>query len=543
MQIGAASSLTLDKAAATDTVTFAGTGGALNISTPQQLSGGKFTYPYSMAASIAGFDASDVITINNPITNAAFNAGVLTLSNAATSISTTLSLAGNYAGQTFLALPTSATMTQISLFAGTVFVAGTTITVGALAGGTASLDTLFADTNIITNKTVTTLVINGPGTVTLNGAVTIHNLSVSGGGTFILNGAVVTTDPVTVDPQGNISGFGKLTGAITDTGAITATGGTLVLTDAISGQGTLNIATGAALELDAAVITTGGLNFTGVNETLILGAAATMSTTINGFGPGDTISLKGQQIVASEYDTGTHILTIHGADNIARTLTLAGNYTQALLTPQAGVISEPACFAAGTPILTERGEVAVENLAVGDMVRSWSGGSRPVRWIGCRRVNCARHPKPRDVLPIRIRADAFGDGMPARDLFLSPDHAVYIPGRNVLIPIKYLIDDDAIARVEVAAVTYFHVELDEHDVLIAAGLPAESFLPGGDRGWFENADGPIHLFPVFTGRDTPLAWEARGAAPLVMAGKILAEVRMEISSNTHWRLIWRARWA
>ncbi len=530
LQIGNGSSLTLDKVAATDTVTFAGTGGALNISTPQQLSGGKFTYPYSMAASIVGFDASDVITINNPITNAAFSAGVLTLSNPTTNISTTLNLAGNYAGQSFLALPTSATSTQISLFAGTVFVAGTSITVGALAGGTASLDTLFADTNIVTNKTVTTLVINGPGTVSLNGAVTIHNLFVSGGGTFILNGAVVTTDPVTVDAQGNISGFGTLTGAIVDTGAITATGGTLTLTDAISGPGTLNIATGAALELDAAVTITGGLNFTGLNETVILGAAASMSTTINGFGAGDTISLKGQQIVASEYDTSTHILTIHGGDNIARTLTLAGNYTQDILTPRAGVISEPACFAAGTPILTERGEIAVEDLIVGDMVRIWSGGASPIRWIGRRHVDCTSHPDPAKVLPIRVRAGAFGDAMPERDLFLSPDHAVFVPEANVLIPIRYLANGDGIAPFQVAEVTYFHIELDEHDILLAAGLPVESYLDNGNRSNFENGGGAIRLVADFSGvGDTALFWEAQGCAPLTIAGEKVETVRARLA--------------
>lgn len=525
LQIGAGSSLTLDKAAATDTVTFVGTGGALNIVTPQQFSGGKFGYPYSMAAAIAGFDASDAITINNPITNATFNAGVLSLSNAGNTISTTLNLTGNYAGQTFLALPVSATTTQISLFAGTVFVAGTTITVGALAGGTASLDTLFADTNIITNKTVTTLVINGPGTVSLNGAVTIHNLFVSGGGTFILNGAVVTTDPVTVDAQGNITGFGKLIGAITDTGAITASGGTLDLTDAISGPGTLNMAAGASLQLDAAVTTTGGLNFTGLNETLILGSAATISTTINGFGAGDTIKLNGQQIVASEYNTGTHVLTIHGADTIARTLTLAGNYTAAMLTPKAGVISQPACFAAGTPILTTRGEVAVEDLIEGDEVVTWSGGTSPVRWIGRRRVDCARHPSSRDLMPVRVRQSAFGDAMPARDLFLSPDHAIYIPEQDVLIPVKYLIDGDMITQIDVSEVTYFHVELAAHDVLLAAGLPTESFLPGWDRGWFENADGPIRLFQDFTARPH----EAMGYARLAIMGADVAAVRSRVA--------------
>jgi hypothetical protein len=62
------------------------------------------------------------------------------------------------------------------------------------------------------------------------------------------------------------------------------------------------------------------------------------------------------------------------------------------------------CYAAGTRLLTDGGEIAVEKLTVGDLVVTASGAHRPVRWLGSRRVDCARHPEPSAVRPVRIAA-------------------------------------------------------------------------------------------------------------------------------------------
>ena len=103
------------------------------------------------------------------------------------------------------------------------------------------------------------------------------------------------------------------------------------------------------------------------------------------------------------------------------------------------------CFVAGMRISNERGEVAVENLQVGDRVQVVLGGhAEPVVWLGHRTVNCARHPEPRKVWPVQIKAHAFGPTLPARGRWLSPDHAVYIA--DVLIPVKHLINGVTVAQ-------------------------------------------------------------------------------------------------
>jgi hypothetical protein len=196
-----------------------------------------------------------------------------------------------------------------------------------------------------------------------------------------------------------------------------------------------------------------------------------------------------------------------------------------------------ACFTAGTRILTARGELPVEALSVGDVVRGLvSGRLRRVRWIGQRSLDAARHPRPHEVAPIRVRAGAFTAGLPHRDLLLSPDHALLI-GR-VLVPVRYLVNGVTVLREPVGCVTYFHVELAEedgtavHDVMLAEGLPAESYLDTGNRAAFANGgdagDGegaaPMLLHPDFARH----IWETRACAPLHVEGPVVVAARWQL---------------
>jgi hypothetical protein len=142
------------------------------------------------------------------------------------------------------------------------------------------------------------------------------------------------------------------------------------------------------------------------------------------------------------------------------------------------------CFASGSHILTTRGEIAVEALVVGDLCPVMLGRRlAPVRWIGRRQVACGGHANPAEVMPVRIRAGAFGPDQPRRDLLLSPEHAVFVD--DVLIPVRHLINDVSIVQALVAEITYWHVELDCHEVLLAEGLTVESYLEAGSRAAFD----------------------------------------------------------
>jgi collagen type I/II/III/V/XI/XXIV/XXVII alpha len=161
------------------------------------------------------------------------------------------------------------------------------------------------------------------------------------------------------------------------------------------------------------------------------------------------------------------------------------------------LITLAACFCNGTRILTDRGEIPVQRLAVGDRVLTADGTPRPVRGIGHHRLDLAHHPEPERVRPILIRAGAIAEQLPPRDLYVSPDQALLLD--DVLVPARLLINGASIRR-EVAhkAVTYYQVELDKQDIQLAENLPAESDLRTGDRGLLENSSAGLILHPDLT---------------------------------------------
>lgn len=144
------------------------------------------------------------------------------------------------------------------------------------------------------------------------------------------------------------------------------------------------------------------------------------------------------------------------------------------------------CFLRGGRVLTPSGERAVETLAVGDQVVTEGGRIAPVAWIGERRIDCRGHPAGEKVWPVRIRAGAFAAGKPARDLLLSPDHAVFCEG--VLIPVQHLVNGATVVQQPRTEVHYWHIELDRHDILLAEALEVESYVEDGNRWLFANGN-------------------------------------------------------
>src|SRR5207245_9141655 len=120
-------------------------------------------------------------------------------------------------------------------------------------------------------------------------------------------------------------------------------------------------------------------------------------------------------------------------------------------------------------------EVAVEALGIGDRLVTASGEARPISWIGRRSYDGRLAAGNRAVLPVRISRDALGGGVPRRDLFVSPLHAMFLDG--ILIPASPLVNGLSIVQAEaVDEVAYFHLELETHDVILAEGAPSETFV-------------------------------------------------------------------
>ena len=145
------------------------------------------------------------------------------------------------------------------------------------------------------------------------------------------------------------------------------------------------------------------------------------------------------------------------------------------------------CFTPGTLIATKRGEKPVQQLKVGDKVFTRDNGPQELRWIGRRNLNRGELNKMPQYMPVLIRAGALGDGSPQRDMMVSPNHRILITselaevmfGENeVLVAAKHLVSLDGVDVAPVSKVSYIHMMFDAHEVVLADGTWAESFLPG-----------------------------------------------------------------
>ncbi len=355
------------------------------------------------------------------------------------------------------------------------------------------------------------------------GATTFDTI-VNAGGTQVLGGKASNGSELALFFGGVASGttinlggrqFVNLSASAFDTdieagGEMVVDSGGAAYAPTIGASGTLVLNAGAAVG--------SAITFSGGQALLAIGGTTLPGATMSGFAQGDVFDLKdiapGSTPGATVDDT-TDVLTIM-ADGGPYRLQLFGDYDGVNFEvvgdgASGSYVAEDGtalpCYAAGTRIATPSGSVAVEALAVGDLVRARDAGVAAVVAIRHRDVDCRRHPRPRDVWPVRIRAGAFGPGQPARDLFLSPDHAVLFDG--VLIPVKYLIDGRAVTQEARERVRYWHVELARHDILSAEGMPCESFLDAGGAG-------------------AGLAWEASGCAELVVTGPRLNAARRHL---------------
>ena len=168
------------------------------------------------------------------------------------------------------------------------------------------------------------------------------------------------------------------------------------------------------------------------------------------------------------YDSGTNAVETAGVNS--------GNGAVSL--------SQVLCFCAGTLIATPDGHVTVEDLKAGDLVLTASGEAKQVRWLGRSDIS-ATFADPLKFAPVRIKAGALGENLPVRDLCVSPAHAIFVGG--LLIQAAALVNGVTIVRDRITAdFSYYHVELETHELLLSEGLATESFVDNVSRMAFSN---------------------------------------------------------
>lgn len=304
---------------------------------------------------------------------------------------------------------------------------------------------------------------------------------------------------------------------VTFNGLVDVQGGTLnVNSNDVSGTGSVELGDGgtAAFTPTLSALVSLPVTFDSSGGTLNLSFPSSSYTgTIAGFGPGDLLIASDEFSSTSYPFTASYagnVLTITPYESNPEQFQFAGDYTLAnfdIFYGDGGIeVGYQPCFATGTAIAAPDGMRLVESLALGDLVLLAEGGTAPIVWIG--------HRRQKGGTVVRIRAHALAPNSPTRDLLLSEDHGLYLDG--VLIQAGLLVNGETIRREPRDEVTFWHVELDRHAILLADGAPAESYLDTGNRRQFANC--------VFT-YDPAVPSPHEPCAEMVFAGPRLDAVR------------------
>ena len=405
-----------------------------------------------------------------------------------------------------------------TLSAGSLIVAGGTYSVldfgnvTVLSGGTASATTVSPIPYLVPGTGILTVAAGGTANATIVSSGGVQTISAGGqaSGTTILHG-------------GTESNFGTVVGTTVQAGG-TETGAGVFTSTVING-GTVIVAAGGSAT--HTMVKAGTLAFhlpqpgspSGIVNTSVT-AGGTLDALDNAFISGGSATL----------DTND-LLTVTEGGQTAFTLQLSGTYTNEYfhLAADSGTgtsitLDNVPCYCHGTQILTDHGEVPVEHLQIGDVLLTHNGAPRPIRWIGRRSYDGRFAAGNRDVLPVRIHAHALDDNIPHRDLLVSPLHALFLDG--VLIPAAALVNGSSIVQLEaVDQVHYVHLELDTHDVILAEGAPAETFVDDQSRNMFHNAPEYTALYP---GAPTP---PAQYCAPRLEHGEHLEAIRQKLAGR------------
>lgn len=358
-----------------------------------------------------------------------------------------------------------------------------------------------------------TSVSNGILNVADGGALNSGSLMLAGAtvmvdaaGTITVGTGPATQGALAVVGNGTVSGFGMVRGAVEDDGVVVAQGGTLALFGSIEGAGHVLIGSQATLFAAAGIAGSVAVSFqpasgapgsSGSGTLELFASTAGFAGTLAGMQPGDALDFASGTVTQAAWtppgpsDGGIGVLDLGAAGSVkiavgsgvnpatasfAITADIAGGGNRVAMVP---------CFVAGTRIATPGGEVPVETIHAGDLVLAGNGAARRVRWVGRARHAAEALRADPQLRPVRIAAGALGLAAgaptPRRPLLLSPQHAVLLRSRHgdILVPAVALVDGETITRCSPrAGVTYVHIELGSHDVVLAEGALAETYLAG-----------------------------------------------------------------
>ncbi|MGF1275701.1 Hint domain-containing protein [Acetobacter pasteurianus] len=317
----------------------------------------------------------------------------------------------------------------------------------------------------------------------------------------------------------------------TGTGSLTIDGIHFSVQNGISG-GPLTIQNGATVSAgsvssdvvfgDVKSGSTNLLNITGTGTSEVIG-------NISNFAPGDVLEFSGNttdtQLSWTNNNDGTY--TLYGVDSSGKKTELVKSLTFG--TKADGTSYGPddftdvqsaatgfeviTCFLAGSMIRTTKGDVAVEDMQIGDEVVAydWQNNkdiTRPVIWVG--KAHTTVRPELTDDeagWPVRILKDAIADGVPYKDMLITAEHCLFFKGS--FVPVRMLVNGVSIFYDKsITSYNYYHVETEQHPVITADGMLTESYLDTGNRASFRQEGKVVRI------GGTVKTWAEDAGAPL-----------------------------
>ncbi|WP_349291863.1 Hint domain-containing protein [Gluconobacter sp. Dm-62] len=343
---------------------------------------------------------------------------------------------------------------------------------------------------------------------------------ITGSPSGAINGATFDGD-VVLDNNGNVT---FQTVSMNDNSSITvSTGTSLALNQSTLMSGTINMDGGSLSNTNASndsgplTINFGATTATKTN-TVELNAYGLSDVTFTNVSPGDNITFfnsygniklvdSSNGIITVEDQSGKTLTTLHTAKKSDGSYYNSSDFSSSADGQNAVLV----CFLSGSLINTPYGTKAVEELNIDDEIIAYVDGvtiPRRVTWAGQAHCNVRSHlPDDEAGYPVRILKDAISDGVPFKDMLITAEHCLFFDGK--FVPARMLVNGRSIFfDKSITSYDYYHLETEDHSVIMADGMLTESYLDTGNRHAFTQKGNVVSI-----GGSRNLTWDD-AAAPL-----------------------------
>lgn len=389
------------------------------------------------------------------------------------------------------------------------------------AGGYVSGTVVRSDGGLAISGVASNTIVSAGGVAEIGSGGKATTISVLSGSVFVASGGVASNTTISGGTQTVNAGGTAVQSIINQGGVLSAYNGATL-------SGTVTVSGGATLALGGnngnAKIDLAGTSALNPATVVIAAGVTDVPEEFTSWSDGDKIVFNSVTGAASDvtFSDADHITfyvnqqkyTLH-IDNIENSYKFVTGSSLTLET----------CFLTNTLIRMLNGPVAVQDVRPGDTVMVRNGDAfvpSKVKWVGKNKAVVRADAAYADEAgyPVLIVKDALADGVPFKDLRVTPEHCLFIDGQ--FIPARMLVNGRSIRYdTNYAVYDYYHIETEDHSVIEADGVLTETYLDTGNRASFARVDGSDVVTGYF---EASKNWIYDAAAPLATSREVVEPV-------------------